>query len=87
MRVALVGYGIWGTQPGAEFSPVDGNRSWPASWMCQPCGAGEGAKPDMRATAGALEDVLADDSLEAVVIATPACTHFALVQAACRPGT
>ena len=85
VRVALVGYGYWGPNLARNFHQlaetelayvVDANlQAQERARQLYHCG-----------TAGDLSEVLGDDSLDAVVIATPARTHFALARAALLAG-
>jgi predicted dehydrogenase len=85
VRVALVGYGYWGPNLARNFHQLAETE------LAYVVDANPQAQEKARqlyhcATASTLEDVLGDDSLQAVVIATPARTHFALAQAALRAG-
>lgn len=85
VRVALVGYGYWGPNLARNFHQLAETE------LAYVVDANPAALEKARqlyhcATATSLETVLADDSVEAVVIATPARTHFALAQAALLAG-
>jgi predicted dehydrogenase len=85
-KIGLIGYGYWGTNLFRNFSnsldfrlvavaDQDEKRRWAASRMF---GAG-------RITASAL-DLIQDDEIEAVAIATPVATHFDLARRAMLGG-
>jgi predicted dehydrogenase len=85
VRVALVGYGYWGPNLARNFHQLEETE------LAYVVDANPAAQEKARrlyhcATASDLHEVLGDDSLEAVVIATPARTHFALAQAALLAG-
>jgi predicted dehydrogenase len=83
-RVALVGLGYWGPNLARNFDDLAELR-----WLCD-------ASPDALERFGArypqartttdLEEVLADPELDAVVIATPAVTHYELAKRALEAG-
>jgi predicted dehydrogenase len=86
VRVAVIGLGYWGPNllrnlqelPGAEVTQVCDTRPESldsfARWY-----------PELRTTSS-YEHVLADESIEAVVIATPIATHYRLAREALRSG-
>jgi len=86
VRIALIGFGYWGPNyarvlnelPGAELSVVC-DRSPERLTL---------VRDRYRAvqTCGRIEDVVARDDIDAVVIATPASTHAALVRVALEHG-
>src|SRR5436309_16019966 len=86
LRVALIGFGYWGPNyarvlndlPGVELALVC-DRS--AARLAQVCAR----YPSMATTDDAARG-LADHDVDAAVIATPASTHRALVQAALETG-
>jgi len=85
VRVALVGYGYWGPNLARNFHQL------PATELACVVDANPAAREKARglyhcATAADLSDVLEGDQVEAVVIATPARTHFALAEAALLAG-
>lgn len=85
VRVALVGYGYWGPNLARNFHQL------PTTELTYVVDANPAAQEKARrlyncAVAGDLSEVLAGDLVEAVVIATPARTHFALAQAALLAG-
>lgn len=71
--VALVGAGAWGSNHLRVWSEMGALR-----WVCdaneQRLSAIRASNPDLRVT-GDLDEVLADDAVEGVVVATPAVTH------------
>jgi predicted dehydrogenase len=83
-RVALAGLGYWGPNLARNFDDLADLR-----WLCD-------ASPDAldrfaarypRAqTTTDLDEVLADEELEAVVVATPAATHYELAKRALEAG-
>ena len=83
-RVAQVGIGQWGKNLVRNFAELA-----ELAWLCDTDAArlAEFASryPRARATAD-LEDVLADDSVEAVVVATPVPTHYELARRALDAG-
>ena len=80
LRVAVVGLGYWGPNLARNFAALPG-ASWPgAATPRRRCGARMAPVfPGARFTAD-LDEVLADDTLDAVVLATPVPTHAALAQ-------
>ena len=83
-RIAVAGLGPWGSNLARNF-----NELAELAWLCdEDDGALAGAAaryPAARATAR-FEDLLADEGLEAVVIATPVPTHAALARLALSSG-
>ena len=86
VRVAVVGLGYWGPQlvrnvfesPHAELAAVCDARPEAIEQIAR-------RYPGVRQTAR-FEDVLADDAIDAVMIATPISTHYELAQAALTSG-
>ncbi len=86
VSVGVIGLGYWGPNLARSFAGLPDAR---VSWLCD-------KDPDARRRVGArhpgarvteaYEDLLADDSLDAVVIATPPLTHGSLALAALRHG-
>jgi predicted dehydrogenase len=79
-RIAQIGLGQWGKNLARNFEELA-----ELVWLCdidEVCRA-EGAQryPSARITAN-VEDVLADDTVEAVVVATPVSTHYELARRA-----
>jgi predicted dehydrogenase len=78
VRVGVVGLGYWGPNLARNFAAIDGCE---LAWLCE---ASEQVRaklaagfPGVRAT-GAIEDLLGDRALDAVVLATPVPTHAEL---------
>jgi predicted dehydrogenase len=86
VRIAVVGLGYWGPQlarnvfesPHAELAAVCDARPEALEALAR-------RYPDVRRTT-ALEEVLADDTIEAVMLATPISTHYALACASLDAG-
>ena len=85
-KVALVGYGYWG--PNLLRNYMEHPDAW-VQWVCdirpealQKASARYPAVP----TTTDYQQVLADDDVDAVAIATPISTHFPLAQAALKAG-
>ena len=86
MRVGVVGLGYWGPNLARNFATIPGCE---LTWLCD-------ASPDARArlersfpaarSTGALDDLLSDGQLDAVVLATPVPTHAELAVAAAEAG-
>jgi predicted dehydrogenase len=78
MRVAVAGLGYWGPNIARNLAALPGVE---LAWCCDPSEAGRERVapmfPQARLT-GDLEEVLADDGVDAVVLATPVQTHAAL---------
>jgi len=86
LRVALVGYGYWG--PNLLRNYMELPEAW-VSWVCDPRPeALEKASTRYPAvpTTTDLAEVLADDSVDAVLIATPISTHHPIAKAALEAG-
>jgi predicted dehydrogenase len=86
LRLAAAGLGYWGPNLARNLDELDGAE---LAWICdrdedrlQRFG---GRFPDARKTTR-FEDLLEDDSLDAVAIATPVVTHFELARAALLAG-
>jgi predicted dehydrogenase len=86
IRVAVVGLGYWGPNLVRNFHEVPGAE---VAWVCD---QDERALDPMRRRYPAVrcttsyEEVLADESVDAVAIATPVSTHRALAMAALEAG-
>jgi predicted dehydrogenase len=78
IRVGVVGLGYWGPNLARNFAAIDGCE---LAWLCddsaQVRGRLAGAFPGVRAS-GELDELLADPTLDAVVLATPVPTHARL---------
>ncbi len=86
VRVGVVGLGYWGPNLARNFAAIPGCE---VSWLCD---ASEPAReklarsfPGARTTAQ-IGDLLADESLDAVVLATPVPTHAELAVAVAQAG-
>jgi predicted dehydrogenase len=86
IRVAVLGAGHWGPNLIRAF---DNGRASSVAWVVDPDAARlaqvRARFPEVR-TAGAPDDVWADDEVDAVVIVTPSSTHAGLAEAALRAG-
>jgi predicted dehydrogenase len=83
-RLAQIGVGQWGKNLARNFAELAD-----LAWLCD-VDIGQHAElaqryPEARVTA-AVDQVLADDSVDAVVIATPVPTHFELARRALEAG-
>src|SRR6476620_8877283 len=85
-NVAVVGLGYWGPNRLRALTDIDGMD---VTWMCDRDGSRieklAHRHPNTRATTDYAE-VLADDELDAIVLATPVFTHHELTTAALRAG-
>jgi predicted dehydrogenase len=86
VRIGVVGLGYWGPNLARNFAAIEGCE---LSWLCD---ASEQAReraarafPQARATAQ-LAELLADEQLDAVAIATPVPTHAELAVAVAAAG-
>jgi predicted dehydrogenase len=86
VSVGVAGLGHWGPNLARNFAGVPGSR---LAWLCDRDPerlAGVAARnPDARAT-DRFEDLLEDDALDAVVVATPVVTHHELARQALAAG-
>lgn len=84
VSVGVVGLGYWGPNIARAFANLPGAR---LSWLCDRDAAAlaraQGRHPDARITES-FEEMLADDELDAVVVATPPITHAELALQALR---
>jgi predicted dehydrogenase len=86
VRIGVAGLGYWGPNLARNFAALPGCE---LAWCCD---ASEAARERWRSSfpgtrfTGDLEDVLSDDELDAVVLATPVPTHAALAEAVLRAG-
>jgi predicted dehydrogenase len=86
VRVGVVGLGYWGPNLARNFAAIPGCE---LAWLCD-------ASPERRArlessfpaarSTGELADLLADEQLDAVVLATPVPTHAELAVAVAEAG-
>ena len=86
VRVGVVGLGYWGPNLARNLASIPGCE---LAWLCdaseQMRAKLEPSFPAARST-GALEDLLGDDELDAVVLATPVPTHAELAVAVAQAG-
>ena len=78
MRVAVAGLGYWGPNIARNLAALEGVE---LAWCCDPSEASrERLAPSFPGTrfTGDLDEVLADDTVDAVALATPVPTHAAL---------
>jgi predicted dehydrogenase len=86
VRLALVGLGYWGPNLARNLAVLDGAE------LVALCDSNEerlrriGRQYPSARLVSSFEDVLADDAIDAVVIATPVDTHFNLCRAALAAG-
>src|SRR5215212_10040341 len=80
IRVGVAGLGYWGPNLARNFAGLPGCE---LAWLCdadpQALERVGASIPSARRT-GELDDLLADDELDAVVLATPVPTHAALAE-------
>ena len=84
--VGVVGLGYWGPNLARNFDDLPGVR---LAWLCEQDEARRakyGPRFPNARTTGRYEDLLEDDELTAVVIATPVVTHFELARQALLAG-
>ena len=80
VRVGVVGLGYWGPNLARNFARLpDAELRWCADASPQSRERHASAFPDARFTAD-VDDLLADDELDAIVVATPVPTHAALAE-------
>jgi predicted dehydrogenase len=86
VRIGVAGLGYWGPNLARNFAAIAGCE---LAWCCDGSPAARErwapAFPSARFT-GALDDLLADDELDAVVLATPVPTHGRLAERVLRAG-
>lgn len=86
VRVGVVGLGYWGPNLARNLAAIDGCE---VKWLCDEDAHVRkrvaGAHPDARAT-GAMDELLEDPELDAVVLATPVPTHAELAARVARAG-
>ena len=86
VRVGVVGLGYWGPNLARNLDALDGVE---LAWCCD---AREQARERLAASfrrtrfTADLEDLLADDELDAVIVATPVPTHYELARQALLAG-
>jgi predicted dehydrogenase len=86
LRVAVAGLGYWGPNIARNFAALPGTE---LAWICDASDANRervaALFPSARAAAD-LDEVLADDTVDAVALATPVPTHAALAIRALEAG-
>jgi predicted dehydrogenase len=86
VRLGVVGLGYWGPNLARNLAAIEGCE---LRWLCDPDVAAREkltrAFPGARAS-GELQDLLADEELDAVVLATPVPTHAQLAIRVARAG-
>src|SRR5918999_1479363 len=86
IRIGVAGLGYWGPNLARNFAAIDGCE---LAWCCDGDAAARErwapAFPAARFTAE-LDDLLADERLDAVALATPVATHGALAERVLRAG-
>ena len=84
VKIAVVGLGYWGPNLARNFDALAD-----LAWICDADGAAveraRGRFPQARATTD-FNELLADDALDAVVVATPVPTHAKLARRALQAG-
>jgi predicted dehydrogenase len=85
LRVALVGYGYWGPNLARNFHQL-GDAELAYVVDTDPAALEKAARLYGCRTAQQLAEVLADPAVDAVVVATPARTHYAVARAALAAG-
>ncbi len=86
LNVGLIGYGYWGPNLARNFAEADGVRLIAvADSRPDRCAAAERRHPGVIVCAGA-SALIARSDVDAVVIATPLTTHFALASEALEAG-
>ncbi len=84
VKVGLVGLGYWGPNLARNFDQLAD-----LAWLCdvdQELRASFNARYSRARVTADFEEMLADPELEAVVIATPVPTHYALAKQALEAG-
>jgi predicted dehydrogenase len=85
VRIALVGYGYWGPNLARNFAQARGGELY-AVVDADPVARSKAAALYQCRAMASLEEALADPLVDAVAIATPARTHYALTRAALEAG-
>lgn len=85
-RVGVVGYGYWGPNLVRNFAALDGvHVTWCADVRADRRDLASRQWPSIRVTAEA-SDLFEDPALDAIAIATPVSTHYALAKRALEHG-
>jgi len=86
LRVGVVGYGYWGPNLARNLNELAGAE---LRLLCDPREAAR-ERAQLRypglVTTAELDDVLSDDDVDAVVVATPVSTHYGIAKAALLAG-
>ncbi|MEA2313750.1 MAG: hypothetical protein QOI03_442 [Solirubrobacteraceae bacterium] len=86
VRVGVVGLGYWGPNLARNLAAITGCE---LAWLCDASGDARErharSHPSARTT-GQIEDLLADEQLDAIVLATPVPTHAELAIAVAQAG-
>ena len=86
IRVAVVGLGYWGPNLVRVLQEIpDAELAWVSDLVPERLRAMQRRHPGVRATT-AYDEILEDDTVDAVAIATPVSTHYELVAAALQAG-
>ena len=86
MRVGLIGYGYWGPNLMRNLAEIDGvELRWCADQRADRRALAKRRYPLVNVTENA-EEVFADDTVDAVVIATPVFSHHPLALRALQAG-
>jgi predicted dehydrogenase len=84
--IGIVGYGYWGPNLLRNFSEVPGCRVVSVSDLRDARLAQVRSRYPAVKTTSSFDDLIVDPQIDAVVIATPVCTHFDLAMQALRAG-
>ena len=86
VRIAIIGYGYWGPNLLRNLAETDGAQVvWCADRRPERCALAKRRHPMIRVTDN-VDDVLENPDVDAVVIATPVSTHYALAKQALEKG-
>jgi predicted dehydrogenase len=86
MKIGVVGYGYWGPNLVRNFHELEGvNVKWVADMRPERRALAQRRYPGLQATESA-DDIFADPEVDAVVVATPVRSHYALAKAALERG-
>ncbi len=86
MKIAVVGYGYWGPNLARNIASLDGVSLGTVCDTSAPLLAKAQKDHPLASVTGSIDDVLADGSIDAVCIATPARTHGELSLRALKAG-
>ena len=86
MKIAIVGYGYWGPNLARNIASLDGVSLGTVCDTSAPLLAKVQKDHPLASVTGSFDDVLADSTIDAVCIATPARTHGELSLRALRAG-